>query len=221
MAFPTYRTGSVVTANTGNQTSFAVPKPNGLAQDDLIAAVFGFNSTSTTSTLTGWTRDLIFAQDGSRLEIWTRKATAGDVSSWSHTINYANSNIALAVAAFLGHDLTTWTVDSDGRQNATSTTHAVPASTTTRPDCLIIGGIAIQGSRTYSSGTGTVLGSSSRANVSAAMLIGNQSPNPGTTNPEFTLTINSTSAANAGAIAIQPPEPVGGSSEFAGIVPIF
>ncbi|HVS85440.1 MAG TPA: SwmB domain-containing protein, partial [Gaiellaceae bacterium] len=167
----TYRaSGTVATAGSG-ATTLAIPKPSGLAVDDLmIAAVSTRGGTSvcvTPPTSTGTWTSFVSTDSSTNFhqQLFWKVATAADVSASTETFSLfttasscATTSSQLAVGtitAFYDVDDSAPIDASAGQSNASGTTVTAPAITNGAVGNLLVGVFGIRASDTFTPPTGS------------------------------------------------------------------
>ena len=197
------KTGALSTSGT----SFGVPLAATASGDTLVAAIAvragSSNSVSTLvdSTGTAWSKGAVGYLTGtnSRIELWYR---VGAPSVTSITITLAASGIAAADVTEWSGVVSTFPVDGTplGGSNASATTIATPALTTTNAADVVIGAVNYPASATATLNAGgfTALkpfGVSTSVHGNAAYAL---TTSPGTVQPSWTL--SALSGGSGGAI---------------------
>lgn len=142
MAAPTYANALGTVRSNASSTSWVADIPSGVAVDDLmIACIFARSQLATISAVpSGW--NLIRSTTGSGLSaaLWMywKIATSSDIAGSTYTWTGPNLVTKIVTSRITGHDPTTPVNDSNGLQNAASTTVTFPAVVTTVADTLII-----------------------------------------------------------------------------------
>lgn len=219
---PTYRASSGTTFS-GSATSVAVPKPTGLAVNDIIDVTLQINATVGTAITkpSGWVEQLQVNNSSATnsQRRFYKVADAADVAAASYTLSWTGTLAhAGTVAAYVGVD-TASPVNQSAAQNngAGSTTGTAPSVTTTVNDTLVVCGIGAQDTTTMSSGAVSNVLSVSRTNAAAGSGDTPQTTAGATGTKAFTL---GTSRQNTGTTIAYNPSSSSTMTEWVGMIPI-
>lgn len=123
-------------------TSFAVPKPAGVVERDvLIASVALSPNTATVSSPAGWILVLDTPQaavNSSRLVTYYKVAGASEPASYTWTVSGVSISVAVGISAFGGIDTASPIVVSAAAATPTSLTHSAPSVSPNVPSGVLV-----------------------------------------------------------------------------------